>query len=249
MIMDDRPRRSLARRARWIVLPFLAALASPAGAQVMDSQLHWLALVDQLELAPNREGTPVVVDATGWAGGDLNRVWIRAEADPETERASGELQAEALYGRLISPYWDALAGVRVDHRWGGGSATRAQLALGVEGLAPYWFELAPTLYVSHDGDVSAELEAEYELLLTQRTILQPRLEVHLAVQDVPQFGVGSGLSDLELGARVRYELRRELAPYVGVAWHQAFGDTADLARDAGEDVSNVSFVGGVRVWY
>jgi copper resistance protein B len=249
MTTDERTPRLLARRARRIAVSLLATLTSPVAAQVMDSEVHWFALVDQLELAPNRDGTPVVVDATGWAGGDVNRLWIRAEADPETERAAGELQAEAFYGRLVSPYWDGLAGVRVDHRWGGDTATRAQLALGFEGLAPYWFELEPTLYVSQDGDVSAQLETEYELFLTQRAILQPRVEVQLAVQDVPEFGVGSGVSDLELGARVRYELRRELAPYVGVAWHQRFGESADLARQAGEYVSNVSFVGGLRVWY
>ena len=227
----------------------LAALARPATAQVMDSEPHWFALLDQLEIAPNREGTPLSVDTTGWYGGDVNRLWIRAEAQQETERRTGEMQAEAFYGRLMSPFWDALIGVRLDHRWGGGNATRAHLAIGLEGLAPYWFELEPTLYVSHEGDVSAQLEAEYELLLTQRLVLQPRLEVQVAVQDVPEFGVGSGLSDLELGARLRYEIRREIAPYVGVAWHRRLGDAASFARAAGDYVSNLSIVAGVRLWY
>jgi copper resistance protein B len=224
------------------------AFASRAAAQVMDSESHWFALLDQFEVAPNREGTPVNADATGWYGGDVNRLWVRAEAEQQTERRTGEMQAEAFYGRLISPFWDALVGVRVDHLWGSDTATRAHLALGLEGLAPYWFELEPTLYVSHEGDVSAQLEAEYETLVTQRIVLQPRAEVQLAVQDVPEFGVGSGLSDLGLDLRVRYELRREIAPYVGITWHRRIGDTAALARAAGEDVSNVSIVAGLRLW-
>ena len=249
-MVTDPTRRMRGRRvASWATVLLLTAAARPASAQVMDSSVHWFALLDQLELAPNRGGTPLKADATGWLGGDVNRLWVRAEADQETESASGELQGEAFYGRLFSPYWDALVGIRVDHQWGDETATRAHVALGLEGLAPYWFEVEPTLYVSQDGDVSAQLEAEYELLLTQRLVLQPRLEVQVAVQDVPEFGIGSGLSDLELGARLRYEFRREIAPYVGVAWHRRTGETADLARAAGEYVSNVSFVAGLRVWY
>jgi copper resistance protein B len=237
-----------ARRALPLALLATLALVAPAGAQVMDSELHGFALLDRLELAPGRDGTPVAVDATSWLGGDVNRLWVRIEGDQETESDAGEVEVEALYGRLVSPFWDALVGVRLDHRWGGDGATRAHLALGLEGLAPWWFELEPTLYVSHEGDVSAQLEAEYELLVTQRLVLQPRAELQVAVQDVPEFGVGAGFSVLELGARLRYEIRRELAPYLGVAWHRRLGDTADLARAAGEDASDVSLVVGLRVW-
>ena len=241
-------RRPLRRILVWSLFA-VGALARPAAAQVMDSEIHGLALVDQLEVAPHRDGTPVNVDAMGWVGGDVNRLWVRAEGDLETERSAGAVQAEAFYGRLFSAFWDALVGLRVDRRWGDGAETRAHLAVGLEGVAPYRFELEPTLYVSQDGDVSAQLEAEYELLVTQRLVLQPRFEVQVAVQEVPELGVGSGLGDLELGARLRYELRRELAPYVGVAWHRRIGGTADLAREAGEYVSNVSIVAGLRIWY
>jgi copper resistance protein B len=239
-----------ARRASRLLaaLAFLAA-AAPAGAQVMDSALHGFALLDQLEVAPNRDGTPITLDATGWYGGDVNRLWVRVEGDQETESNDGDVEVEAFFGRLVSPFWDALIGVRVDRRWGGESATRAHLAIGLEGLAPYWFELEPTIYLSDDGHLSAQLEAEYELLVTQRLVLQPRLETSVAIQDVPEFGIGSGLGDLELSARLRYEVRRELAPYVGIAWHRRLGETADLARAAGEYVSSVSFVAGLRAWY
>lgn len=235
--------------ARGLLVSVVLALAPAGAAQVMDSAHHGFALLDRLELAPGRDGTPVEIDALGWWGGDVNRLWVRAEVEQETEHETGDLQAEAFYGRLVAPYWDALAGVRVDHRWGEEGATRALLALGLAGLAPLWIELEPTLYLSQDGDVSAVLEAEYDLLVTQRLVLQPRLEAQIAVQDVPEFGVGSGLGDLELGARLRYELRRELAPYLGVSWHRRVGETADLARAAGEDASSASVVVGLRVWY
>jgi copper resistance protein B len=246
--------RTERRGARWrapqhvLALVALAA-AAPAGAQVMDSELHGFALLDQLELAPGRDGRPVVLEATGWYGGDVNRLWVRAEGEQATEQRTGDAEVELFYGRLVSPFWDALVGVRIDRRWGGRTATRAHLALGLEGLAPHWFELEPTLYLSHEGDVSARLEAEYDVLVTQRLVLQPRLETGVAIQDVPEFGVGSGLTDLELGARLRYEVRPELAPYLGLVWHRRLGDTADLARAAGEHASEVSVVAGLRAWY
>jgi copper resistance protein B len=246
----ERPGAPVLARGLLVLVVLLVGALAPAGAaQVMDSESHGFALLDRLELAPGRAGTPIEVDAIGWWGGDVNRLWIRAEAEQETEHEPGELQAEALYGRLVAPYWDALFGVRVDHRWGEEGTTRALLAVGLVGLAPLWIELEPTLYVSQDGDVSAVLEAEYDLLVTQRLVLQPRFEAQVAVQDVPELGVGSGLGDLELGARLRYELRRELSPYLGVSWHRRVGETADLARAAGEDASSAAVLVGLRVWY
>lgn len=226
-----------------------AALAGRAAAQVADSRVHGSVLLDQLELAPNRKGTPIKVDETGWVGGDVNRLWLRGELEQRTDRTDGDLQAEALYGRLVSAYWDAVVGVRVDRRWGGERGTRALLAIGFEGLAPLWFRLEPTLYVSQDGNVLAQLEAEYELFLTQRLVMQPRVEVQVAAQDARRFGVRAGLSDFEIGARVRYEIRRELAPYAGVAWHRRAGDPSDVAGPASGFVSSVSLLAGVRLWY
>ena len=200
-MVTDPTRRMRGRRvASWATVLLLTAAARPASAQVMDSSVHWFALLDQLELAPNRGGTPLKADATGWLGGDVNRLWVRAEADQETESASGELQGEAFYGRLFSPYWDALVGIRVDHQWGDETATRAHVALGLEGLAPYWFEVEPTLYVSQDGDVSAQLEAEYELLLTNRLILQPLAELEIYGKSDPARRLGAGLGSLETGS-------------------------------------------------
>jgi len=233
-----------------VAVVILTALAAgPARAQVMDSEPHLFLILDQLELAPGREGRPVTFDATSWWGGDVQRAWLRAEGAQGTARAGRELQAEAFYGRLVAPYWDALVGVRVDHRWGSERATVAHLAVGIQGLAPLWFEVQPTLYLSQKGHLSAQLETEYELFFTQRAVLQPRLEVQAAAQNQPELRVGAGLSDLELGARLRYELRRELAPYVGIAWHRRFGATARLAHAGGEDASSFSIVAGVRLWH
>lgn len=120
---------------------------------------------------------------------------------------------------------------------------------GLEGLAPYWFELAPALFVSEHGDISARLAATYDVLLTQRLILQPRLDLNAALQDAPKFGVGSGLNNVEAGLRLRYEIRREFAPYVGVTWIRQLGQTADLSRAAGSPVDDLRFVLGLRLWW
>lgn len=251
MITDRGRTRSPAWRSLPAVLALAVLAAAPpsARAQIMDREIHGLALVDRLEWAPGRAGEPVVLDALGWLGGDVNRAWVRVEGAASTTRSEGELETALLFGRIVAPYWDALAGVRMETGWGDGSDARFLLEVGLVGLAPYWFEVAPTLRVSQDGDLSAELEVEYEVLFTQRLVMQPRLELTAAVQDVPERGVGAGLNAVELGARLRYEIRRELAPYLGVGWIRRTFDTAELARTTGEPVSSVSVVAGVRAWY
>ncbi|MDQ3389352.1 MAG: copper resistance protein B, partial [Gemmatimonadota bacterium] len=164
-----------------------------------------------------------------------------------TERA-GDAEAQLSYGRLITPYFDALAGVRLDQRWGDGSATRAHLAAGLVGLAPLRFEFSPTLFLSQDGDLSARLEAEYQLLITQRLVASPEIELNAALQEVPEWGIGRGINDVELGLRLRYEFRREFAPYIGYSWTRRVGGSAGFAREEGEGVSEGAFVAGLRVW-
>lgn len=236
----------------------LIALARPAGAQgigmeqLMD-MMAWgtgsLILVDQLEYAPGGEGRPLSLDAIGWYGGAYNRLWFRAEGEQLTGESAGEGEAQLSYGRLVTAYFDALAGVRVDGRWGDGSATRAHLAVGLQGLAPLRFEFSPTLFLSQDGDLSARLEAEYQMLITQRLVASPEIELNAALQEVPEWGVGKGLNDVELGLRLRYEIRREFAPYIGYSWTRRVGGSADFARLEGEDVSGGALVAGLRVWY
>lgn len=227
-------------------------LLAPAGlaAQTMDDHVYWKVLADELEYVAGPEPRPVAFDAAFWIGGDYDRVWVKAEGDRATVGAGGELEAQLLYSRLIAPFWELQAGLGVETVSGAAeSRTRGLAVLGLEGLAPYWFEVEPQLLVSHEGDVAVALNASYELLFTQRLVLEPELQASAALQDVPEFGVGSGFSDLSLAARLRYEFVREFAPYVGVVWDRRFGATADLARGAGEDVEQTAFVAGLRVWY
>ena len=231
-------------------LALLVLVHGRAAAQTMDDHVYWKLLADELEYVPGPESRPVAFDASFWIGGDYTRFWIKAEGDRATVGSAGELEAQLLYSRLIAPFWELQAGLGVETASGDGeSRTRGLAVLGLEGLAPYWFEVEPQLLISHEGDVALALKTSYELLFTQRLVLEPELEAMAALQDVPEFGVGSGFSDLSLAARLRYELVRELAPYVGVVWDRRFGATADLARAAGEDVGEAAFVAGLRVWY
>ncbi|MBT8471195.1 MAG: copper resistance protein B, partial [Marinicaulis sp.] len=193
---------------------------------------------DRLEYRSN-EGEPLLLwDAQGWWGGDRNKLWLKTEGEYAfSEDAFEEAEIQALWSRAIATFFDVQAGIRHDFAPGD---DRTFGVIGVQGLAPYWFEIDAAFFVSDDGDVSARIEAEYELMLTQRLIVQPRTELNFAVQDVAEYGVGSGLSTAELGARLRYEIKREFAPYIGVDWTRSVGETADFVRADGGDPSSVS---------
>ncbi|MEZ5895414.1 MAG: copper resistance protein B [Parvularculaceae bacterium] len=208
---------------------------------------NYFAQGDRLEYRTN-EGEPKFLwDAQGWWGGDRNKLWLKSEGEYSFEEDSfEEAEIQALWSRAITRFFDFQAGVRHDFAPGD---DRTFGVLGVQGLAPYWFEVDAALFISDEGDVSARIEVEYELLLTQRLILQPRSELNFAIQDVPQYSIGSGLSSVELGARLRYEIKREFAPYIGVDWTRSIGETADFVRADGRDPSGISFVAGVRLWF
>lgn len=233
-----------------LALGAAAGLPDRAAAQVMDDHIFWKLTADELEYAPGPDERPVSFDGSFWIGGDFNRLWIKAEGERSTVGDEDEIEAQLLYSRLIAPFWEAQAGAGVQTMSDdAGRHTRGLLVLGLEGLAPYWFELEPQLLVSHEGDVALALAASYELLFTQRLVLEPELEMAAAIQEVPEFGVGSGLNDLHLGIRLRYEIVREVAPYVGLVWGRTFGATADLARAAGEPADDTRFVTGLRFWF
>lgn len=206
---------------------------------------HAFLLLDRLEAFDADPGTGLAWEAQGWIGGDVDRLWLRSEG----ERAHGGTESadlELLYGRGVSAWWDVVAGVRHDFEPG---ASQTFAAFGVQGLAPYWFEVSATAYLGEGGRTSASLEAEYELLLTNRLILQPLVEVELFGKDDPARGIGAGLATAEAGLRLRYEVTRKFAPYLGVVYERALGETADLQRAAGEDVTDVRFVVGLRTWF
>lgn len=212
---------------------------------------YGLLLVDQLEYRMHKGDDLLRWDADGWYGGDLNRFWFRTEGEQTAQGPSvGSAEIHGYYSRLIAPFWDAQVGLRYDQLWEPGSdSSRAFAAIGLQGFAPYRFDVAPALFISEDGDLSARLTAIKEYRLTQRLIAQGRFETEIAAQDVHKFGVGEGFNHVELGFRLRYEIRREFAPYIGVNWERKLGETETMARQSGEDPNVVSFVAGVRIWF
>lgn len=215
---------------------------------VADDETFSFFLAELLEYRLSEDGGEGRWDTYGWRGGDYDRVWVKSEGDVSGGRGQGDVQL--VYGRLVSRFFDFQAGVRYEQLWGDGTdPSRVQASVGFQGLARYFFEAEPTLFVSPEGDVSGRFTGAYDLLLTQRLILQPRLEAVAAVQDQEKFGMGRGLNDIDVGLRLRYELRREFAPYVGVNFRQQYGETARYARDDGERTLQWAFVVGARVWF
>lgn len=204
-----------------------------------------LVLFDHLEAWNNAHGSGQSWAAKGWFGGDIDRLWLRSEGQRSGGRL-GEWSLDALHGHAISPWWDVVAGVRHD---GGDAPSLTRAAIGVQGLAPYKFEFAATAYLGGPRRAELAVEAEYSLLLSNRLILQPTLEASVAADDDPRRGVGSGLGHVEAGLRLRYEITRRFAPYVGFVHERRFGRTAGLHRDAGESRRDSRWVAGVRFWF
>lgn len=211
------------------------------------NQINSLIIGERLEYQSG-EGNPLTVwEGQGWIGRDLQKLWIKTEGEYNVEDGEfEEAELQALYSRAISPFWDLQAGLRHDIK---PNPSRTYAVLGAQGLAPYWFELDGAFFLSDEGDASVRFEAEYEFRFTQRLILQPRVELNAAFSDDEDIGVGSGLSTVQAGLRLRYEVRREFAPYIGVSWNRAFGETKDFKQAAGEDAGELSWVAGLRFWF
>ena len=186
-----------------------------------------------------------MLEADAWAGYDLDKLWLKADlerVDGDTEEA--ELQL--LYSRAVAPFWDFQTGWRRNIK---PQPHRDYLAFGFKGLAPYLFDVDAGLFIGKAGQFSARLDAEYEYLFTQRWVLAPELSMNLYSKDDAETGIGAGLSDMALGLRLHYEIRREFAPYVGVNWSRQFGQTADYTRAEGGDPSDTQIVAGIRAWF
>jgi copper resistance protein B len=203
--------------------------------------------VDQLEVALG-DGPDGYAweDAQFWYGGDIDRLWLKSEGEGEFGGGFERGDVQALWSHAIDPWFDLQAGVRMNF---GRGPERPHLVVGVQGLAPYWFEIDAAAFLSSSGDVTGRVEAEHDVRLTQRLILQPRVELEWALQDVPELRIGSGLSSAEAGLRLRYQIVPEFAPYVGIAYERSFGDSARFARAAGDDPSRLNLLVGVRVWF
>lgn len=185
-------------------------------------------------------------DGEGWFGGDINRLVVKSEGEGTFREGVDSAEVQALYSRAIGPYFNLQAGIRHDFQ---PSPTRTYATVGVEGLAPYMFDTEAALFLSNKGDLLGRLEGWYDERITQRLVLQPRVEFNLSAQDVPEDRLGAGLTDAELGLRLRYEISRQFAPYVGISYETKAGRTADFARADGQDVHATSLVLGIRTWF
>jgi copper resistance protein B len=209
-------------------------------------EMSWTTvMLETAEYRPSRGADGYAWEGRVSFGGDIDRALLKTEGESEGHGLE-QAEVQALWSHAIGPYFDVQAGVRQDFQ---PRPRRTYAVLGVEGLAPYWFDVEAHAFLSDKGDLSARLEGSYDLRLTQQLILEPRAEANLAAQDVPALGVGAGLSDVELGLRLRYAFTPEFAPYVGVNWSRKLGDTADYARAAGEDAEDTRLVVGLRAWF
>jgi copper resistance protein B len=203
-------------------------------------------MFDRLEVPMGEEGVDYLWEAQAWYGGDLNKLLVKSEGEGRSGAETDEAEVQVLWKRAVTTWFDVHAGVRYD--WSP-EPGRGYLVLGVQGLMPYRIEVDAAAFLSEEGDLAARFEAEYDVPITQRLILQPAAEIDVALQEVPERRLGRGLNGLELGFRLRYEVAPEFAPYGGVHWERKLGQTADLARLAGDRTDDVLVVAGVNFWF
>ncbi|MCW9012771.1 MAG: copper resistance protein B [Gammaproteobacteria bacterium] len=221
---------------------FLVPGKSMAGME--DDPLLTMVTIEKFEVLDD-ESNPVVLEAYAWIGKDLNKLWIKTEV----EKVSGETEEaelQLLYSRALYPFWDFQIGWRRDFE---PEPERNWLAIGLQGLAPYMFEVDAAFFIGESGRLAARLDAEYEYMFTQKWVLSPEIEMNIYSKGDAPVGIGSGLADMSAGLRLRYEIRREFAPYIGINWHKQFGDTADITEASGGDSSETSLVMGIRAWF
>ena len=220
-----------------------AAAEEPGSVQLLHDTQIYNRIKTELDYAPRDNGL-FTWDVEGWVGGDYERIWLRTEgevADGDVEAA----EAQLYYGWNVATYWDALVGLRQDFEPVG----QTYAAASVVGLMPYFFETEASLFVSLEGDVSLRIKQSFDLLITQQLIAEPHVEANLFAQDVPESEIGAGTSDIELGLQLRYEIVRKFAPYIDVVWERKLGETASLARAAGDDRDKAIVRLGVRFWF
>jgi copper resistance protein B len=203
-------------------------------------------IIDQAEATFSDGEEAYAWDVQGWTGGDMNRFWWKSEGEGAFGDGVEEAEIQALYSRAIRPFFDFQTGLRQTYRPEG---DRTDLVVGIQGLAPYWFEVDAAAFLSNKGELTARAEAEYDQRITQKWILQPRAEVTLSAQDISELSIGSGLSSLQVGARLRYEFKKEFAPYVGVEWTRRFGNTRNFLEAQGRSAEDTRLVVGIRAWF
>jgi copper resistance protein B len=212
--------------------------------RMQDDAPYGKLLLDQVEWREIGDEDAQVWELDAWYGGDYNKIWFETEGDRIDGEAEGRF--ELMWDRIISPYWSIQTGVRHDFGIG---PSRTWLDFGIQGVAPYFFDVDAAVYIGEQGRTAARFSGEYDMLITQRLVLQPEVEVRAYGKNDPQNGIGSGLSNVEVGLRLRYEICREIAPYVGLHWERKFGQTADFARERGVDASELAIVVGLHAWF
>lgn len=230
----------------------LAALASlsllhslPVAAHENDDPLLSKVMIDQLEWRNTDDEDPYALDAQAWIGKDLHKLWLKLDVE-HREGATEEAEIQALYSRAITPFWDLQIGWRRDIK---PTPTRDWGVIGIQGLAPYFLDINAALFVQDSGDTAARLSAEHDIMLTQQWVVSPEVSLSAYGQTDQETMTGSGISDAQMGLRLRYEIRREFAPYIGIIWQKKFGTTADFAQSAQEPVSDTQWVAGIRAWF
>jgi copper resistance protein B len=233
---------TITEEQRSAAFPDLSAMRMSA--MMLEDPLSKLVLLDRLEWH-DASGDPLTWDLDAWIGRDLTKIWIRSEGErraDSTERA----ELEVLWGKSFARWWDFLAGARYDAQ---PSPEQSWAAFGFRGTTPYRFEIEATTYLGEGGDSALRFEGQYDLLVTNRLVLKPLLELDWYGQSDAARGVGAGLSKGEMGLRLHYEFRREVAPYVGLTHVRKFGRTGDLAAAVGEDANDTRLVAGIRLWF
>jgi len=220
-------------------------LSTSMSQDMPDDPVYWMLLVDEFEWQDQRDGDVLSWDVNAWIGTDMHRALLRAEGE-RNDGNTTENRLELLWVHPVAAYWDLVAGVRMDT---GPGTTRNYVGIGVQGLAPQWLHVEATAWGGERGQTAATLKLEYEWLLTNRLILTPKIETDIYGKDDTVNEIGNGISDVKAGLRLRYEIRREFAPYVGIEWTGKFGDTADLARSNDEAVRDAHLVVGLRFWF
>ncbi len=233
-----------------VILLSMLVLILPATALaggMNDDPLLTKVMVNQLEIRGAEGSNPLVWDAEGWIGKDLNKLWLKSDGEYVSGKVR-DMEFQALYSRAVAPFWDMQLGWRHD-KSENPAPHRDWLAVGVRGLAPYFFDVDAALFIGDNGRAAARLKVEYDILFTQRLILVPEIKLNFYTKDDPATATGSGLANIETGLRLRYEIRREFAPYIGLNWNRLYGQSADYAREEGGDVDNVRLLMGLRAWF
>lgn len=213
-----------------------------------DDEPFFQVLGDRFEHRSDGSEQVVLWDIDAWYGADYNKFYVESEGEWNTDKDEpGSVSMEVFWNHTIRPYWDTQLGIR--HDFLDGKDDRSFLAAGVQGMAPYIFEVDATAYLSDEGDPSFVFEAERDFLLTQRLILQPRIETEFAFSDARNYNIGAGFTKVETGLRLRYEITRKFAPYVGVEWERNLGQTANMMQADGEDINKTNFIAGVKFWF